>query len=75
MVIVVPSLSECKNGDKPVISAFVFGVETSGTKHVINRIDGKCGMVKHNGGNKKSPNEHLHVGQPGKGVKPGDFRC
>jgi hypothetical protein len=70
MVVVMPTFSKSKNGNQPVISAFVFGVEAPGSKHVVDRIDGKCGVVKHNGGHKKSPNEHLHVGQPGQGIKP-----
>jgi hypothetical protein len=59
VMIVVPSLAECDQGDKPVVSAVVFSRETPASEYVSERIHRESAVIKEHCANEESPHQHL----------------
>ena len=59
MMIVVPALAHCQNGDRPKIAAVVSGMKPSSAEYVGHRINGKGRVIKDHRADKKSPRHEL----------------
>ena len=64
MVIVVPAFAHGDKCQPDVIAAVVLGGKAAATKKVGERIDGTGAVKQDDGGNKKTPYEHLPTAGP-----------
>jgi len=58
-MIVVPSLAECDQGDKQVVSAVVLSREAATSENMRERIHREGSVVQEHCANEESPDQHL----------------
>ena len=62
MMIVVPTLTQRDQRDKPVVAAVIAGREPALAEDMRQRVDGEGAVIKNHRADEEGPDQHLESG-------------